>query len=181
MQQRAIKSSCASYPTNGHVFTFNYTNTFEYLYSASGTVEHIHGNVNSDIVLGVNPDEKDELYEMDTTFLQFKKYFQRIFLGTDVKYINRIQNLLTTKKYDNGYTLYVIGHSLDVTDKDIITELFELANRIIILYHSKSAVKGYIKNLVEIYGKEGFDRIRLSKNLNFLPQAELDWSTAAVN
>ncbi len=175
MQAQERMPSCKSYPTEGHVITFNYTNTFETLYNTSAPIEHIHGNVNSDIILGVNPDKSDELYDMDTTFLQFKKYFQRVFFGTDIKYIKKVKALQRTQKYEDGYTLYVIGHSLDITDKDIIMQLFEIATRVIILYHSQSAVKGYIKNLVEMYGKETFDEIRANKELQFLPQAAVEW------
>lgn len=175
IKEYKITSSCPSYPLDGHVITFNYTHTYEHLYSASAPIVHIHGDTNTNIILGVNPDEKDELYEMDTTFLQFKKYFQRVFFGSDVNYIKRIKALQTTKKFDNGYTLFVIGHSLDTTDKDIIMQLFELSNRIFILYHSQGAVNGYIRNLVEIYGKEAFDEIRVTKDLQFVPQAEVEW------
>jgi hypothetical protein len=69
----------------------------------------------------------------------------------------------------------VIGHSLDSTDEDIIKQVFESAKSIIILYHSETSVKNQIKNLVKIYGKDGFDRLREDKNLQFLPQGEIRW------
>ncbi len=174
MKEMNIKTQCASYPREPHVFTFNYTNTFEVLYSET-SVLHIHGSNKSNIVLGVNPDENDEIYNIDTSFLQFKKYYQRIFYRSDYEYINKVKFLRRTGKYDNGFTLYVIGHSLDTTDEDIIKELFALANRIIILYHSEERIGSFIKNLVNIYGKNEFDDIRAEKNLQFLPQAEVEW------
>ena len=174
MKEMNINAQCTSYPREPYVFTFNYTNTFEVFYSEN-SVLHIHGNNKTNIVLGINPDENDEIYNIDTTFLQFKKYYQRIFYRTDYEYIKKVKALRRTRKYDNGFTLYVIGHSLDTTDEDIIKELFDVASRIIILYHSEERVGSFIKNLVNIYGKNEFDDIRAEKNLQFLPQAEVEW------
>ena len=176
MRKNGIRVRCASYPDANHIFTFNYTNTFEILNGSTNAIEHIHGNVDNDIILGVNPNENDELYNIDTTFIQFKKYCQRIFFRTDVSYLRKIKALQITNRCDNGNSLYVVGHSLDITDKDVIMQLFDMANRILILFHSPPAVKGYIKNLVEIYGKEEFDRLRARKDLQFMPLAEMDWS-----
>ena len=170
-----VKAKCPSFPPATHVFTFNYTNTFELLHGETSSIEHIHGNVEKEIVLGVNPDEKDELDKMDTTFIQFKKYFQRVFLKTDVSYLNKVQNLSKYEKLTSNDTLHVIGHSLDTTDKDIIMELFDMCGKVIVYYHNDKALRQYIKNLVDIYGKSKFDEIRMKKNLQFLPQAEIDW------
>lgn len=165
---------CKSYPCPDKIFTFNYTQTYELLYR-SGYVYHFHGNTISNIVLGVNPDETDELYDMDTSFLQFKKYFQRTFFKTDLEYLNYIES---SKKMQQigGIELTVIGHSLDITDEDIIRQLFDQSKKITVLYHDDTSVKNQIKNLVEIYGKNEFDRLRLEKKLTFLPQAELTWT-----
>ena len=63
--------------------------------------------------------------------------------------------------------MLVIGHSLDITDKDILMELFDISHRITIKYHKKEVVASYIENLVTMYGKEGFDRLRTKKHLRF--------------
>ncbi len=169
----SIKPKFASLPGAIEVYSFNYTNTYEILYRPN-VVEHIHGNTNTDIVLGVNPDKNDERYSIDTTFLQFKKYFQRTYYATDNTFLDKIhdQQKLGTLE---GIELYVVGHSLDVTDKDIIELIFALASRICVLYHSDISVKNQIKNLVEIYGKQGLDRLRVEKNLCFKKQSDVDW------
>ena len=166
---------CRSFPSATHVFTFNYTNTFELLHGETSSIEHIHGNVEKEIVLGVNPDDKDELLGLDTTFIQFKKYFQRIFLKTDVSFLHKVKNLSKFKKTQSNDTLHVIGHSLDITDKDIIVELFDLCGNIIVYHHNETALKQHIKNLVDIYGKTEFDKIRRDKNLQFLLQGEMEF------
>ena len=143
--------------------TFNYTNTAEKLYSHHG-VFHLHGNINSKIILGINPDENDMLDTVNTSFIAFKKYYQRVYLGTDEDYIKWLKNMIETKE---KLSLLIMGHSLDVTDKDIIKELFNCANEIIVLYHSEEAQRSLIKNLIKIFGYEEFNRIRNNKSLTF--------------
>lgn len=171
--RREIKPRWPELPTPQHVYSFNYTNTFEILYG-NNMVDHIHGNTESVIVLGVNPDGHDEIEDMDTTFLQFKKYFQRAFSKTDASFIHKMRNARITGR-GNHVELTVIGHSLAVTDKDIIKQVFQVADRITILYHKDSTVKNQIKNLIEIYGKSGFDELRDVKRLQFLPQGTIIW------
>lgn len=147
-----------------HVVTFNYTNTYEKLYG-NGTVTHIHGNVEDRIVLGVNPDSADDIETVDTSFLHFKKYYQRIKYKTDREYLDFIGNY---KNYSFTKTLYVIGHSLDVTDKDIIEEIFSIADKIYVLSYDETDESRHISNLVNIYGKTMFDKIRREKKLSFI-------------
>ena len=146
--------------------TFNYTNTYEKLYSNNDSY-HLHGNVNDQIVLGINPDESDEIETVDTSLISFKKYFQRTMYETDAEYLKWVGEL--TEDVDD-YTLIIMGHSLDVTDKDIINEVFSNAENIYILYHDQKAKASYISNLVKIFGKDEFDKLRRKKQLTFLSQ-----------
>lgn len=147
-----------------YVFTFNYTSTYEKLYPYT-EVFHIHGNLNKNIVLGINPDSFDEVGGNDTSFISFKKYFQRTMFETDVGYIKWVRE----NKNESNVHLLVMGHSLDITDEDIISELFELSSRITIAYHSKSSESSFIANLIKIFGKEKFSEMRKSKELTFIP------------
>ena len=61
-----------------------------------------------------------------------------------------------------------MGHSLDITDKDIIVELFRKMNEINILYHNEETKSTYITNLIKMFGKEEFDTLRKQRKLNFL-------------
>jgi hypothetical protein len=56
---------------------------------------------------------------------------------------------------------------LDITDKDIIIELFDHARAINVFYHDENAKKDYIDNLIKIFGKQKFDDLRRNKNLRF--------------
>ena len=149
------------------VVTFNYTNTFEQL-SPEINVIHIHGDLSNNIVLGINPDGNDVVDTANTDFIQFKKYYQRVFYETDHLYLSLISQLKESNRTQHDKVI-VMGHSLDVTDKDILAELFELADEIKIIYHRKAKVGEYIANLVRMFGKETFDEWRLKKGLEFIP------------
>ena len=164
-----VDKTCARIEFLSHIekaITFNYTNTYERLYY-NNSAFHIHGNVDEDIVLGVNPDEADSLEKINTTFVCFKKYFQRTLFETDHEYLKWINECVDTK---TPYRLFSIGHSLDVTDQDIIAELFRNAKEIIIFYHDATAKRSYISNLVRMFGKDEFDTLKKDKNLTFISQ-----------
>ncbi|MBQ7889704.1 MAG: hypothetical protein IJ356_08075 [Erysipelotrichaceae bacterium] len=146
------------------MLTFNYTNTFEKGYS-DNPIFHIHGNVNERIVLGVNPDFYDDGDTVDTSFVAFKKYFQRVLYSTDIDYLSWISEIKNSK---DNVNLVVMGHSLDITDEDIIKDLFLSVHEILILCHDDSAMFSYISNLIKMFGKSQFDMLRKDKNLRFM-------------
>lgn len=151
------------------IVTLNYTNTYEKLYY-SNSVFHLHGSVNGNIVLGVNADNADEYDEsdkIDTSFLRFKKYYQKALYETDAEYLCWIEKYAMERSYN--IDLLIMGHSLDITDRDIIVELFNVADTVTVLFHDLSAKKQYIQNLVRIFGKSKFDSYRRKKSLEFLP------------
>lgn len=186
-------------PSNGmsYIISFNYTHTAELLkYYDNQTGNeikgddrycYIHGHLLpkiSQIVLGINADEDDKSVTADTRFIQFKKYYQRVFYKTDLSYLDflretdkTIQRRKERFSIDTGvgeYNLIVIGHSLDVTDREVIIDVFTRSQYISILYHDESAIKGYMSNLITIFGKEGFDDLRFSRHLEFLPLSSLE-------
>lgn len=153
-----------------YIITFNYTKIYEKLYQTTpNAVMHIHGDLSNRIVLGINPDENDDLETINTSFLQFKKYYQRVRYGTDVSYLHFIKNLKEHKKTMDHWCLTVVGHSLDATDKDILMELFDIPNILTILYHEESRICEFMKNIITMYGKAGLDRLRTNHGLNFYP------------
>lgn len=166
--------------TNTKIVSFNYTHTLEKMFQQSidsRRIFYIHGEVdetregvtNSGIVLGINADGYDELDDLDISFIQFKKYFQRVFYGTDLSYLSFMSIYEDWKKKENkDYSLYVMGHSLDVTDEEVIRECFMNAYRITVFYHNKSSLDDYVRNLVSIFGKTGFDSLRNGRRLRFI-------------
>lgn len=145
--------------------SFNYTSTLEELYF-NKKAYHIHGRIkDKKMVLGVNPNEADDMGTNDTSLIKFKKYYQREFLGTDIEYINWYRDILSAK---TEYRVIVIGHSLDETDKDIISDMFLNAKEIYITYFNDECKDGYVANIVKMFGKSGFDKFRREQHMEFV-------------
>ncbi len=136
------------------------------------------------MVLGIDEYLSKKKRNSDTDFIAFKKYYQRIFKGTGCKYKDwldimhedykemqiklekramEISGFFSKKQikkqvkreYLNKHNLYIFGHSLDVTDKDILRDL--ILNNILhttIFYHSKEELGKKIANLVKIIGQD---------------------------
>ena len=149
-----------------NAITFNYTNTFEKISHKRNQTIHLHGQLDRPIVLGVNSDDADVVGKVDTTFIAFKKYYQRAMCESDQNYLNWMSRIKADKV---KYRLIIMGHSLDVTDKDILLEIFANAREIYVLFHNNEAKASYINNLVTLYGKEGFEGLRKEKALSFFP------------
>lgn len=109
------------------VLSFNYSNTYERIYGQSNKIkyDYIHGkaDINNNVetcnlVLGI--DEYLEGHDRDEKleFLAFKKFYQRIYKSTDSSYMEWIDEI--HRNFLITYKLYIFGHSLDKTDKDIL-------------------------------------------------------------
>ena len=151
-----------------HVLSFNYTDTFERLYAQDQSevidYDYIHGKINPNssvetcnLVLGIDEYLVGEAKRRDNEYIQFKKFYQRIYKKTGCKYVNWVKNV---KRFPQGYesfsnNIYILGHSLDVTDGDIISSLINMPDtKTTIFYHSQEALGNQINNLVKIIGEE---------------------------
>lgn len=167
------------------VLSFNYSNTYERIYGQSNKIEYdyihskadITNNVNTcNLVLGI--DEYLEECDRDNKleFLPFKKFYQRIFKSTDSSYMEWVDEIRQNSEYP--YELYIFGHSLDKTDKDVLELLICNDNvQTKIYYHRKSnddkkELGKLIRNLVRVIGaKELIRRTGGShKTIEFIPQ-----------
>lgn len=167
------------------VLSFNYSNTYERIYGQSNKIEYdyIHGkaditnNVNTcNLVLGI--DEYLEEHDRDNKleFLPFKKFYQRIYKLTDSSYMEWVDEI--RQNLECPYELYIFGHSLDKTDKDILKLLICNNNvKTKIYYHRKNKddkkeLSKLIRNLVQIMGAdELIDRTcGAYKTIEFKPQ-----------
>lgn len=167
------------------VLSFNYSNTYERIYGQSNKIkyDYIHGkaDINNNVetcnlVLGI--DEYLEGHDRDEKleFLAFKKFYQRIYKSTDSSYMEWIDEI--HRNFLITYKLYIFGHSLDKTDKDILALLICNDNvQTKIYYHRKSnddkkELGKLIRNLVRVIGaKELIRRTGGShKTIEFIPQ-----------
>jgi len=152
------------------VLSFNYTNTYKLLYDKSNSnVEYdfIHGqadiskDVNScELVLGIDEYLSGDEKNKDNEFIQFKKFYQRIYKGTGCNYIDWLNKRNNTGKTmpklgSTDLNIYIYGHSLDVTDADILWRLImEKGAKTTIFYHKKESMGSQIANLVKVIGEE---------------------------
>lgn len=156
--------TCDAIQYSDYVVTFNYSSTYE-KFKLSDQVFHVHGVIEKDIILGTNPAQEDAVGHVDTTFIQFKKYYQRTMMETDRSYIRWVVDARDTRE---DVHLVVMGHSLDISDKDIISELFRISDEIVVLYHDQKAKSDYVSNLVKIFGSEEFSKLKYDRKLKFL-------------
>lgn len=147
------------------VLSFNYTDTFYRLYAKDPFAVdpqycYIHGRakVGDDIsicnmVLGIDEYLATDDRSKNLEFVGFKKYYQRIFKQTDYNY---------TKWFDGStpINLYIIGHSLDITDKDVLSDVLLCKGvKTTIFYHNKQANGAQIANLVKVLGYDNLNRL----------------------
>lgn len=161
------------------VLSFNYTDTYEKLYGINNDeieYDYIHGKADitrdtadNNMVLGIDEYLNDDAKNNQLEFITFKKYFQRIYKmtgNTYKKWILKMVNIeceLTgecdelgqseTQKITNQ--IYIFGHSLDITDKDILKELIEFENAVTtIFYYNRDVYAQQITNLVKLIGQD---------------------------
>ena len=160
-----------------YVINFNYTDTYERIYE-KGKVYHIHGKADAkrpaeenNMVLGIDEywlgDERDKR----TNFTIFKKFAQRIQKHTgneSYKYLEEIQKIFkekgnmwsgngdVSKDHPDGVSyVYVFGHSLDVTDKDILSSFIGDDSTSVIVYCMDKATEGeLIGNTIKLISEE---------------------------
>lgn len=109
---------------NAYFINFNYTSTLaEYIeISENFKVNHIHGTLkNEDVIFGYGNDQNNHYQEMKELeieeFLEFFKTFEYL------------QNINYDKIYEEAldrfseYEVYILGHSLGMTDKTLVSEI----------------------------------------------------------
>lgn len=162
------------------VLSFNYSNTYERLYGNAKKIEYnyIHGKAeinntveSNNMVLGIDEYLEPERMNNEIGFIAFKKYYQRIYKGTGCEYRDWIYKmkesaksfeLKSRKEYpiqipfikftnDERHKLYIFGHSLDITDQDILRELILNDNIYTTIFcMDKKDLKRKIANLVKV-------------------------------
>ncbi len=144
--------------------------------------DYIHGETNkkntietNNMVLGIDEYLPKKRRNKETEFIAFKKYYQRIYKQTGnehKRWVEIIKNQVQAidDKIKGQYPvqipynklpnrcrnqLYIFGHSLDITDKDILRDLILNDNvYTTIFYHNKDVMGQQIANLVKVIGQD---------------------------
>lgn len=90
-----------------HIFSFNYSDTYERIYAVKGKIEYdyVHGKADvnnviasNNMVLGIEEYLKDERKNEDISFIAFKKFYQRIHKQTGCEYKRWIEKISEDEK-----------------------------------------------------------------------------------
>lgn len=151
------------------VFTFNYSDSFQRFYRPSlgaiSKVQHLHGNAKvGNIVLGID-DLNDELKPYK--IYDFVKTHQKIINNTDFQFLDDYR--IDFEKVDDfkarivpsykPYDIIVWGHSLDISDKEYIKDIFRINESLdspkiyLIIWHYGTPHNS-LANLIHIMGKD---------------------------
>ena len=160
------------------VLSFNYTDTYRRYYDPDRKARYcfIHGEAKEsseetcNLVLGIDEYLPPERRDADNQFVWFKKFYQRIYKETDSEYLDWINDFeVSNERYKKaGSThmdIYFYGHSLDVTDQDVLSRLILVKNTTThIFYHNRDAMAKQISNLVKVIGEENLIRMTGGKD-----------------
>lgn len=107
----------------------------------------------NNMVLGIDEYLSEYRRSDEIEFIAFKKYYQRIYKKAGNEYKKWLQqideNVKAGRKEEN--ILYIFGHSLDVTDGDVLREFINHENlKTVIFYRNKEQLGQQIANLVKI-------------------------------
>lgn len=139
-----------------YIINFNYTHTYQNVYGGDVKPFHIHGEVNhepNNMVLGIDEYWSEKERNNHTNFTIFKKFAQRIQKRVGREYFT----ILETLEYNKSDHIYIhfFGHSLDVTDKDILKMFLANDSFEITVYCKDTETEGeYIANIIRIIGEE---------------------------
>lgn len=143
------------------IYTFNYTPTLEKIYNVdSSKIVYLHGQINENsgmqnIVLGISEMPKD--IQVNKMF-DFTKYYQKVNKNSNKNFIKVPDAIKSTY---SETIFYVIGHSLDESDKEYIVDLFKFLefdydrySKICVFYYDTIDKENKLKNLFSIIDKD---------------------------
>lgn len=185
------------------IYSFNYTNTYMKFYRDI-RVEYLHGNCGREqnIVLGISDLNHENLKKLKA--YGFTKYHQKLIKDTDYLFLDGFKeniefNKVKVENFDKDFghlapnrrrverqnlieeasklnlSLYIWGHSLDISDKDYIFDLFSLNDgvdrnvRVTVYYFDRSAKFSLLNNLLAILGKDKVEFWMKRRWLKFEP------------
>ncbi len=156
------------------VHSFNYTNTYRYLYSDKQEVNFLHGKSgsNQNIVLGVSDLNNEYLRKIKA--YGFTKYHQKLFKDTDYRFLTILNN-----NFRRDATIYIWGHSLDSSDENYINEIFSSDGvtyhgvTVVVYYFNEQAKFDLLANLLHILGKVKVESLMKNGWLKFEPNPDV--------
>lgn len=157
------------------IYTFNYTPTLERFDNVEKSkVVYLHGEINGDnnflnIVLGISDISTDI---KPSKMFDFTKYYQKVNKNSNKKFIEVPKAI---KNHFNETIFYIIGHSLDESDREYIIDLFKFLefdhdrySKICIFYYNKLDKENKLKNILNIIDKNFVVEMNRTNRLYFV-------------
>ncbi len=197
------------------IYSFNYTNTYQKLYDQSTETDYLHGSFGEkqNIVLGVSDLTDESLKKLKA--YGFTKYHQKLFNETDYLFLDSYKSDVArhkrkieyfekdfgshdplAKKFERqnlmelesklNLNISIWGHSLDISDKDYIIDLFSLNDdidrnvRVTVYYYDANAKFSLLNNLLAILDKDKVEQWMKNKWLQFKPNPEIKFTEAIL-
>lgn len=155
----------------------------DYLNKPTIKYDYVHGKAKTDsmgnnMVLGIDEYLSNDKKDKNVKYIAYKKYYQRILKGVGNEYKVWIQKIkedrdrvvlgyredregvfiqVPINKFPNDakHNIYFFGHSLDITDRDIIRDLILNDNvYTTVFYFNKDDLGKKISNLVKVIGQD---------------------------
>ena len=154
------------------VVSFNYTETFDLHYNGPGNpvaVTYIHGRVDPDghsmgLIMGTGDYRDDNGHNNQPFYLNFIKFFMRSIHGERLNFSELIPEGKEGEALNNPKIIF-FGHSLDITDEDIIRPLLEYKGAdVTIYYHNEDSRKNMAANLAVMLGQRKYIELVDSEN-----------------
>ena len=187
-----------------HIFSKLYSVSSQSKKEVADPFDYLHGEAKinntveiNNMVLGIDEYLPKKRRNRETEFIAFKKFYQRIYKQTGSEYkrwVEIIKNKMQEidDKIKNQYPvqipynkipnkcrnqLFIFGHSLDITDKDILREMILNDNVYTTIYYpDKKELGRKIANLVKVIGQDELIRRTggNTKTIKFVPQKPME-------
>lgn len=166
---KPYKFDLFNYISPDHIINFNYTHTYQNVYRDCNDVFFIHGELNhepNNMVLGIDEYWSEEERDSHTNFTIFKKFAQRIQKRTGIESYKWFDEIKSDYSKNNEVSeIFIFGHSLDITDKDILYDYLASEATSVTIYCRDEETEGeYIANVIKIIGEK-----RLLEKVNQYP------------
>jgi hypothetical protein len=174
-----------------HIFSKLYNVSSQSKKEIADPFDYLHGEAKinntietNNMVLGIDEYLSQKRRNKETEFIAFKKFYQRIYKQTGSEYKrwieiikNQIQEIddkikkqypvqIPYNKIPNKCRnqLFIFGHSLDITDKDVLREMILNDNVYTTIYYpDKKELGRKIANLVKVIGQDELIRRTVCK------------------
>ena len=187
-----------------HIFSKLYSVSSQSKKEVADPFDYLHGEAKinntvetNNMVLGIDEYLPKKRRNRETEFIAFKKFYQRIYKQTGSEYkrwVEIIKNKMQEidDKIKNQYPvqipynkipnkcrnqLFIFGHSLDITDKDVLREMILNDNVYTTIYYpDKKELGRKIANLVKVIGQDELIRRTggNTKTIKFVPQKPME-------